>query len=60
MRKYYKKTNENRQLEKLGFSSVEGSDESISNTEYCMMKIAIKHFINGEDIEKIKAEDWWK
>ena len=60
MKKYYKKTNENGQLEKLGFSSVESSEESISNTEYCMMKVAIKVFINGDDPEKIKSEDWWK
>ena len=58
--KYYKKVSDDGQLEKLGFSTAKGSEESISNTEYCMMKCAIKIFINGEDLEKIKGEDWWK
>ena len=57
---YYKKTDKNGQMTKLDYSPVAGIGEPISRTEYCMMKIAIKIFLNGEDIEKIKAEDWWK
>lgn len=60
MKNYYKRIDKNGQLEKVGFSSVESSEEAISNTEYCMMKCAIKIFRNGEDPEKIKTEDWWK
>ena len=60
MRKYYKTVDENGQLTDLDCSPVEGLGEEISHTEYCMMKCAVKIFRNGEDIEKIKAEDWWK
>ena len=60
MRYYYKKVDKNGQLVKLDYSPVEGLGEPISHTEYCMMKCAIKVFLNGESPEKIKAEDWWK
>ena len=60
MRYYYKKVDKNGQLTKLDCSPVEGLGEPISHTEYCMMKCGIKVFLNGEDPEKIKAEDWWK
>lgn len=60
MRHYYKKVDKNGQLVKLDYSPVEGLGEPISHTEYCMTKCAIKIFLNGEDPEKIKAEDWWK
>ena len=57
---YYKQIDSRGQLVKLDYSPVKGLGEPISHTEYCMMKIAIKVFYNGEDPEKIKAEDWWK
>ena len=60
MKYYYKKVDSKGQLVKLDYSPVEGLGEPISFTEYCMMKCAIKVFLNGEDPEKIKAEDWWK
>ena len=60
MRYYYKKVDKNGQLVKLDYSRVENLGEPISHTEYCMTKCAIKIFLNGEDPEKIKAEDWWK
>lgn len=60
MRYYYKKVDSKGQLVKLDYSPVEGLGEPISHTEYCMMKCAIKIFLNGESPEKIKAEDWWK
>ena len=60
MSNYYKQVSSDGQLIKLDYSPVEGIGIPISRTEYCMMKIAIKVFLNGEDVEKIKAEDWWK
>lgn len=60
MKNYYKVVDENGKLTKLDYSPVKGLGTPISFTEYCMMKIAIKIFLNGEDPEKIKAEDWWK
>lgn len=60
MKNYYKVVDENGQLVKLDYSPVAGLGTPISHTEYCMMKVAIKIFLNGEDAEKIKAEDWWK
>ena len=60
MRNYYKQVNSSGQLTKLDYSPVEGIGEPISHTEYCMMKCAIKIFLNGEDPEKIKNEEWWK
>lgn len=60
MKNYYKKVDANGQLTKLDYSPVKGIGTPISFTEYCMMKCAIKIFINGENPEKIKAEDWWK
>ena len=60
MRNFFKKTNDSGQLVKLGFSTATEPEQSISKTEYCMMKCAIKIFINGEDPEKIKSEEWWQ
>lgn len=60
MKNYYKVIDENGQLVKLDYSPVKGLGTPISHTEYCMMKVAVKVFLNGEDVEKIKAEDWWK
>lgn len=60
MSKYYKQIDKNGQLIKLDYSPVKDIGIPISHTEYCMMKIAIKIFLNGEDVEKIKAEDWWQ
>ena len=60
MSNYYKKVDAKGQLTKLDYSPVAGLGEPISHTEYCMMKVAIRVFLNGEDPEKIKAEDWWK
>lgn len=60
MSKYYKTINAYGQLTALKYTPVEGAGINISHTEYCMMKCAIKIFINGADAEKIKSEDWWK
>lgn len=60
MSNYYKNTDSDGQLTLLEYTPVERNGIPISHTEYCMMKCAIKIFINGEDREKIKAEDWWK
>ena len=60
MSRYYKQVDANGRLVELDYSPVQGIGTPISKTEYCMMKIGIKVFLNGEDPEKIKAEDWWK
>lgn len=58
--RYFKTTDADGQLIRLDNSGVKVSGEEITKTEYDMTRVAIKVFINEEDAEKIKAEDWWK
>lgn len=60
MRNYYKKQNSVGELTELECTPVEKDGIPVSFTEYCMMKCAVRLFVNGESKEKIKAEDWWK
>jgi len=58
--RYFKTTDQDGQLTRLDNSAVNVSGEEITKTEYDMTRIGLKVFINGEDVEKIKTEDWWK
>ena len=58
--KYFKTTDESSQLIRLDNSDVKVSGEEITKTEYDMTRVGLKIFINEEDVERIKSEDWWK
>ena len=58
--KYFKTVDESGQLIRLDNSGIDVSGEEITEAEYKMMQVGIKVFINEEDAEKIKAEEWWK
>lgn len=58
--RYFKTVDETGLLTRLDNSGVNVSGSEITKVEYDMTRVGIKIFINGDELERIKGEDWWK